>query len=72
MNCEYCGQRVERVIRVGDLVQRNTGNVGLVRRVIVPTLVEVRVLGDRSGTDKLWYTGDLDLIHGMLHVTERV
>ncbi len=73
-NCEYCGQRVERVIRVGDLVQDYaSGSVGVVGDVSVTGRSSyVRVLGDRSGISKLWLLENVDLIHGTLRITERL
>ena len=73
-NCEYCGQRVERVIRVGDLVQcKFTRAVGLVAWVIESNhTLDIRILGNRGGGFATWLREDVDLIHGTLRITERL
>ncbi len=75
MNCETCGQKVgRRIIRVGDLVQwRRFGTVGVVN-VVDPSgeMLDVFILGRQSGKPSVWLFEDVDVIHGVLHVTERL
>ena len=58
-------------IQVGDFVQhRGDGRLGVVRSSLY--LLEVVVVGDRSGYTACWFTPNVDLIHGTIRITERL
>lgn len=73
MRCKACNRERPRP-NVGDLVQRvwPGGEAGVVRAVSTDgSLVTVAVLG-RSHGDVVWSRPNLNIIHGFLHVTERL
>lgn len=72
MKCEYCDQDMLPRFQVGDLVQRReSGEVGLVL-IVTATRLFVAVLGRRKDTTVSWALHNVDLIHGYIHVTERL
>lgn len=74
MRCEYCNQPMPRVIQVGDLVQRrDSSEVGVAMSVgCNGALASVVVIGARTNVTRLWQLAKVDLIHGTIHVTERL
>jgi hypothetical protein len=71
--CMLCGQdvKIKRVVKPGDFVQRHDGIVGLVSFVNSQNgWLTVTVVG--SGIIVTWPASEVDLLHGIFHITERI
>lgn len=72
-SCPTCGQKVPRVIRVGDVVSTKRGYIGI---VVKPSSYKpadqswVHFLGKDKAIPQMHKT--LTLVHGHFHITERI